>query len=123
MRPRLRRVKHRAATTAPRVVVAGRAARRRHHHPPMLGRHEAADEVIREIVTTRAGHRTVVTRTTDTRGRCYDVFVRASVPQFSQVKLLALTGTCCTCWQLKHLTFVALPAGAGVSAALGSSAF
>jgi hypothetical protein len=32
---------------------------------------------------------------------------------FSHWKLLALTGTCCMCWHLAHLTFVALPVGVG----------
>ena len=50
-----------------------------------------------------------------------DVFFRVSfVPHFSQLKLLALIGACCTCWQLMHLTFVVLPVGVGLSvAALG----
>ena len=43
------------------------------------------------------------------------------VPHPSQSKLVMLTGTCCMCWQLKHLTFVVLPVGVGVWAGLDYS--
>jgi hypothetical protein len=42
------------------VLVAVRAARRRHDDPAALGRHEVADEVVREVVATRNGHGDVV---------------------------------------------------------------
>jgi hypothetical protein len=42
------------------VLVAVRAARRRHDHPAALGRHEVADEVVREVVATRNGRGDVV---------------------------------------------------------------
>jgi hypothetical protein len=34
-----------------------------HDHPAVLGGYEVADEVVRELVATLAGHRTVVLRT------------------------------------------------------------
>jgi hypothetical protein len=34
--------------------MAGRAARRRHHHPAAIGLHQIADEVIWEVIATRA---------------------------------------------------------------------
>jgi hypothetical protein len=60
-------VHHTALTDQPGVAVGVTvwAARRRHHRPTALGGHQVADEVVREIITPRFGHRDVLSRTTD----------------------------------------------------------
>src|ERR1700733_5308019 len=84
VRPGLWRVKRSPATASPLYVaiaaaapdrsdfpagiavgVAVGAARRWHDHPAAHSVYEVADEVVRELVTTRAGHGDVLPRTTD----------------------------------------------------------
>jgi hypothetical protein len=54
--------------TSVAVVVADRATGRRDDDPAAIGTHQIADEVVREVVAMRAGHRTVVARAADIGG-------------------------------------------------------
>jgi hypothetical protein len=46
--------------------VAVRAARRRHNRPAAFSLDKIADEIVRELVATRFGHRDVLSRAIDT---------------------------------------------------------
>jgi hypothetical protein len=93
--PRLRRIDRLAAPAAPRhmsavagapdgtdrpptatVIVAVGARGRRDNDAAAFGVDQVADEVVREIIATRVGHRDVVRQTTDTWYECAGRVVR-----------------------------------------------